>query len=129
MVALPCSPDDYSQLSQVLKIVKPGTAICTFKKKSYIPSHELALSVFLRISVFSTLNMEYSEAVKYLRRDTVSAAGAPIGWQIASYRGVSIGFLNNIGNRINNYYPVDWRIRMSFQNGATKLIKWEHKTY
>ncbi len=125
IVALPCNINDYSVLSDVLKIVKTGTAVCTLKR-DIIPSHELALSVFLRKSVFFTLNLEYADAIKYLRRDTINTAGTPRGWQIASYEGVNLGFLNNIGTRINNYYPVDWRIRMSVQSGAEqKTVKWK----
>ena len=125
IVALPCNINDYSVLSDVLKIVKTGTAVCTLKR-NIIPSHELALSRFLRKSVFFTLNLEYPEAINYLRRDTINAAVAPRGWQIASYKGMNLGFLNNIGTRLNNYYPVDWRIRMSVQSGAEqKTVEWK----
>jgi len=122
----PCSINDHSLLSAILKVVKPGTSICTIRKKKYIPSHELALSVFLRKSVFNTLNLEYPEAIKYLRRDNINVKDLPRGWQIASYKGMNLGFLNNIGSRMNNYYPVDWRIRMSVQNGAEqKTLEWK----
>ena len=125
IVSIPCSINDYSILSSSLKIVKPGTAIFRLKK-NVIPSHELALSVFLRKSVFLTLNLEYADAIKYLRRDTVNAAGETRGWQIASYEGVNLGFVNNLVNRLNNYYPVEWRIRMSVQSGAEqKTVKWK----
>jgi len=39
--------------------------------------------------------------------------------------GINLGFCNNIGSRINNYYPVDWRIRMNIPgSGAKSIIFW-----
>lgn len=125
IVSVPCSINDLSVLYDALKITKYGTAVCTLKR-NIVPSHDLALSVFLRISVFYTLNLEYAEAINYLRRDIISEKDAPGGWLIASYDGIPLGFLNNIGTRYNNYYPVDWRIRMSVQSGAEQnTVKWE----
>ena len=126
IVSIPCSINDYSSLSSSLKIVKPGTAIFMFKKKNIIPSHELALSAFLRISVFDTLNLGYADAIRYLRRDNIRVLNAPSGWIIASYEGVNLGFVKNLGSRLNNYYPVEWRIRMSVQSGAEqKKVEWK----
>jgi NOL1/NOP2/fmu family ribosome biogenesis protein len=106
-------------------VISPGTKICTLKKKNYIPSHELAISVYLRKNVFSTLNLDIKQALSYLRRENISASGAPAGWILASYEGMNLGFLNNIGNRINNYYPVEWRIRMrTTEKENENLIKW-----
>ncbi len=124
LISIPCSNNEYAQLSGSLKIIKSGTKVCTLKKKNYVPSHELAMSVYLRKSVFNTLNIGYADALSYLRRDNIRSANAPSGWNIASYEGVNLGFINNIGYRLNNYYPVEWRIRMSVQDTELKSIRW-----
>lgn len=125
LISIPCSCNEYSQLSNFLKIIKPGTRICTLKKNNYIPSHELAMSVRLRKSVYYTLNLSHEEALSYLRRGNISASGIAAGWIMASYEGVNLGFLNNIGNRINNYYPVEWRIRMrASEKDEENPLKW-----
>jgi NOL1/NOP2/fmu family ribosome biogenesis protein len=50
----------------------------------------------------------------------------PKGWFIPAYKGINLGFCNNIGSRINNSYPVDWRIRMSISETGTKsIILWD----
>jgi NOL1/NOP2/fmu family ribosome biogenesis protein len=36
---------------------------------------------------------------------------APVGYLLLTYKGVPIGFAKNIGNRANNLYPAEWRIR------------------
>ena len=49
----------------------------------------------------------------------------PKGWFIVSYKGISLGFCNNIGTRVNNYFPVDLRIRMSIpKEGPKNIILW-----
>ncbi len=127
IISIPCSYSDYSLLSRFLKIISPGTKICTLKRKNCIPSHELAMSVYLRNSVFPTLNLNINEALNYLRRENISAHGATKGWVMASYDGINLGFLNNLGSRMNNYYPVEWRIRMrATERGNENLIKWVH---
>jgi 16S rRNA C967 or C1407 C5-methylase (RsmB/RsmF family)/NOL1/NOP2/fmu family ribosome biogenesis protein len=123
--SIPCSYNDYALISKYLKVIRPGTKICTLKRKNYIPSHELALSVYLKKSVYSTLNLNLQQALNYLRRENQSVSGAQTGWIMAAYQGVNLGFLNNIGNRMNNYYPVEWRIRMRApERNDENSIKW-----
>jgi 16S rRNA C967 or C1407 C5-methylase (RsmB/RsmF family)/NOL1/NOP2/fmu family ribosome biogenesis protein len=123
--SIPCSYNDYALISKYLKVIRPGTKICTLKRKNYIPSHELALSVYLKNSVYSTLNLNLQQALNYLRRENLSVSGAQTGWIMAAYQGVNLGFLNNIGNRMNNYYPVEWRIRMRApEKNDENSIKW-----
>jgi len=117
IVSIPSRHDDFNLLSENLRLIKPGTHICTLKNKNYIPSHELAMSLFLRKSVFFTLNLEYADAINYLKRDNINAGDTSRGWMIASYEGVNLGFVNNLGSRLNNYYPVEWRIRMNLDKG------------
>jgi hypothetical protein len=35
------------------------------------------------------------------------------GWMLVQYQGVPLGFVKNLGNRANNYFPKEWRIRMA----------------
>jgi 16S rRNA C967 or C1407 C5-methylase (RsmB/RsmF family)/NOL1/NOP2/fmu family ribosome biogenesis protein len=118
--------DDFSILQDCLKIIRKGTRICTVKKNNYIPAHELALSDSFRREAFPIAELDYSQAVAYIRRDNFLTEGIPKGWFTATYKGVNLGFCNNIGSRINNYYPVDWRIRMSIPEPGTKnIIFWD----
>jgi hypothetical protein len=49
------------------------------------------------------------------------------GWNILTYKGINLGFVNNIGNRVNNYFPVEWRIRMNKpETGSENIIKWNN---
>jgi NOL1/NOP2/fmu family ribosome biogenesis protein len=107
----------------VLKIVKPGTRICSVKKKNYMPSHEMAMSVYFRKGSFPATKLDLSEALSFMRRETFNHNIAEKGWNIITYKGVNLGFVNNIGTRINNYYPVEWRIRMR-KPEKENIINW-----
>jgi 16S rRNA C967 or C1407 C5-methylase (RsmB/RsmF family)/NOL1/NOP2/fmu family ribosome biogenesis protein len=125
LFAVPCSPEDYFYLFRNLKIVKAGTKIFIAKKTDYLPSYELALSDCLKENAFQVVEIGLQDAIAYLRRDSFALNHALRGWSIVAYKGVNLGFINNIGKRINNYFPVEWRIRMNiYGSGNDNIIKW-----
>jgi len=118
--------EDYYLLNGCLKIIGKGTRICTVKGNDHIPAHELALSDGIRKDAFHKAELDHSQSLAYLRRDNIVSPDIPKGWFIPTYMGINLGFCNNIGSRINNYYPVDWRIRMSIPgSGAKNIIFWD----
>jgi len=123
---LPCSVDNYIQLFQGLRIIKAGTKICKVKKDDFLPSHELALSYQLIDNIFPSAELSYENAIAFLRRDSLRLKIASHGWNLVKFMGINLGWVNNIGNRVNNYYPVEWRIRMGLPaSGDSILIKWD----
>ena len=40
--------------------------------------------------------------------------GTPRGYVLVTYKNHPLGFVKNIGNRANNLYPQEWRIRSGF---------------
>lgn len=123
---LPCSMDNYINLFQDLRIVKAGTKICTVKNKDYLPSHELVLSDLLSTDIFPSIELTYEEAIAFLRRDSLRPKTGQKGWTLVKYMGINIGLVKDLGNRLNNYYPVEWRIRMKLPKAdEITMIKWE----
>lgn len=125
VIYFPGNYEDYSLLSKRLKIIGPGTRIFTSKQNKRLPSHELAMSVFLKKNIFPSIDLDLSDSLSYLHRESIGPGNSERGWILISYRGVHLGFVNNIGNRLNNYYPVEWRIRMNTVSQADKdAIVW-----
>ncbi|HBC78990.1 MAG TPA: hypothetical protein DEO60_14080 [Bacteroidales bacterium] len=123
----PASHEDYTMIESRLKLIRPGIRICSVKKNGFIPAHELSLSEGLRRDAFDRWGLEYDQAISYLRRDTLRPPDVSKGWIVAEYEDVGLGFCNNIGSRINNYYPVEWRIRMSITKpGVKDIILWDN---
>jgi NOL1/NOP2/fmu family ribosome biogenesis protein len=126
VMSVSCGIDDYLHLYKNLKIIKAGTNVFVVKNKNYLPSHELALSRQLKQGVFPDIGIELSEALSYMRRDNFNLINTPKGWNIVRYKGINLGFVNNLGNRLNNYFPVEWRIRMDLpEAGKENIIEWE----
>jgi len=125
LISVPCNIEEYTYLFQNLNIVMPGTKLFVVKKNDYLPTHDLALSINIRMDAFTVAEVDLKEAIAYMRRDSFSLGSKAKGWTLLTFRGVNLGFAKNLGNRINNYFPVEWRIRMnSSEAGIDNLIKW-----
>lgn len=93
-----------------LKVVSAGFKIGKIANKDFIPHHELAISVEKNKDIpFAELNLP--DAIKFLRKEPLNLNEISNGWILATYNGYGLGWLKNIGSRLNNYYPVNWRIR------------------
>jgi NOL1/NOP2/fmu family ribosome biogenesis protein len=125
ITALPCSPDCFMDIYSHIKVIKAGTILASIKNKDMIPSHELALSVSLMPDAFPGYEATYEESINFLRRDNLSVPGLDKGWNIVKYKGVPLGFVKNIGHRMNNYFPVEWRIRLTKEDIAVReIVNW-----
>jgi 16S rRNA C967 or C1407 C5-methylase (RsmB/RsmF family)/NOL1/NOP2/fmu family ribosome biogenesis protein len=125
--SLPCSRDEYSHLFHYLKVVKPGTKLFTVKNNDCLPTHELSLSQLLKKDAFPEYEIELREAIGFLRRDKIVLNNIQDGWNLLRYKGVNLGFVKNIGNRVNNYFPVEWRIRMDIPDaGKENILQWKN---
>ena len=59
------------------------------------------------------VELSYDEALQYLRREAVRVP-AERGMVTLCYRGLPLGPGKCVGNRINNLYPEQWRIRTTY---------------
>jgi 16S rRNA C967 or C1407 C5-methylase (RsmB/RsmF family)/NOL1/NOP2/fmu family ribosome biogenesis protein len=96
-------------LSQ-LRIVKFGTLIGEMQRKGIQPHEELALNPFL-LNYDQTIELDKDAALNFLRGDTFTLLGE-VGYTIITHKGQALGWIKHLGNRFNNLYPKDWRIRM-----------------
>jgi NOL1/NOP2/fmu family ribosome biogenesis protein len=125
IIGIPCDLEEYTSLYKNLKVVKAGTRISVRKKDDDIPSHELAMSVRLKKDSFPVQEISLETAISFLRRDNFTVINIPKGWNIMTYNGINLGFIKNLGNRINNYFPVEWRIRLDASAiRQANLISW-----
>jgi 16S rRNA C967 or C1407 C5-methylase (RsmB/RsmF family)/NOL1/NOP2/fmu family ribosome biogenesis protein len=115
--------DDYKVLSSFLRIVKHGTIICNVKNRDLLPHHELAMSVRLKARSFPSVALNRGQALAYLKREKFTVDDPPQGWFLVTHEGINLGFMNNVGRRLNNYYPVEWRVRANDEPSAA-LPRW-----
>ena len=95
-------------LAKHLYIKKAGVELGTIKGKDFIPSHELAVSQ-LPLQSLAVIELQKEDALLYLKRKELVVV-APKGWTLVTYCGLPLGWIKVLPNRINNYYPQEWRI-------------------
>lgn len=107
--------DNIERLRQSMRIVHLGVTIGEVKGKDLIPNQSLAMSNQLKTNAFSLYELSYEQAVAYLRKEAiVLEETAPKGYVLLQYKSTPLGFVKNIGNRANNLYPQEWRIRSGY---------------
>lgn len=102
----------YTILSEQLNIISAGILLGEFKGNDFLPSASLALSTESNTNAFPSVELPYNLAIAYLQREAIiMPESTPKGFVLVTYKGVPLGFVKNIGNRANNIYPQEWRIR------------------
>ena len=95
-----------------MRIISDGKPVGTQKGKNMIPAHAEALLTTLPHDKYPRGELSQSEALRYLHDETIVVPQeAPRGFVIVTYGALPLGFVKNIGNRANNLYPQEWKIR------------------
>ena len=64
-------------------------------------------------STLIAIDVDHPTALRYLHGEAiVLPPDVPKGEVFITYRGLPLGLVKNVGNRANNLYPKEWRIRM-----------------
>jgi 16S rRNA C967 or C1407 C5-methylase (RsmB/RsmF family)/NOL1/NOP2/fmu family ribosome biogenesis protein len=95
-----------------LHLLQAGVTVAEQKGRDIVPSPALALSIALRRDAFPQVPLSWSQAIAYLRREAIALpSDTPRGIVLLTYRDIPLGFARHVGNRANNLYPMEWRIR------------------
>lgn len=105
---------DYLLIKQSLHILSAGVLLGEAKGKDIIPSHALAMSADLNKEAFEQWELDAPAALHYLRKEALPNPPAALSRThiLITHQNHPLGFVKNIGNRANNLYPNEWRIRM-----------------
>lgn len=106
---------DVLAVADALTVRKMGTAIAHIFGEKLAPEHDLALSWALNRQAFNAVELPLPDALRYLHRDNVFVPDAATGFNLVTYNNLSLGWIKNIGNRWNNLYPQNWKIRMNVE--------------
>lgn len=115
ILLLPPSVRSALPLLQTLYVKKAGVEAGRIVHGGFIPAHALAQSTLMN-GGFVAVSLKREDALQYLRRQEVRIETTSKGWLLVQYQGVNLGWIKALGNRINNYYPREWRILKSGNN-------------
>ncbi len=104
---------DMNQVNKELYSLIPGIEVAVRKGHDWVPAHALAMSDALNTEAFNKVDITRKQALEYLHCDALRLEDAPRGIVLLTYNGIPLGFAKNLGNRANNMYPQEWRIRIS----------------
>jgi len=104
---------ELDQVKATLRIIHAGVKVCEIKQGNVIPAHELALSTLTNKNFFPSVDLTLEQSLHYLKREDFMPDLKEKGWNMFTYLNHPVGWAKNIGNRFNNSYPKEWRIRMS----------------
>lgn len=95
-----------------LQVISAGTELAETRGHDVVPAQALALSTLLDPDAFPRVETDRETALAYLRREAVALPREmPRGFVLLTYGGRPLGFVKNLGNRANNLYPKEWRIK------------------
>ena len=102
---------DAEILATNLKRLEVGTILGEWKGKQLVPSAEWALQLACSTDL-PNVEVDQTTALEFLRKNTPPIENLPKGWALIKHQGLNLGWVKGLGNRYNNYYPKNWRIRM-----------------
>ena len=97
--------------STQLTCISTGFGLGEERGKGIAPQHSLSMLKDLRKEAFPNIALTREQALAYLRTEALNLSDVPLGLVLVTYEGVPLGFAKNVGNRQNNLYPNEWRIR------------------
>jgi len=100
--------DAINYLQKQLRVLYSGVRVGELIRDKLIPDHALAMSKILSENI-RRQELDYENAIRYLQRKEISLE-AEKGWQLVSYKTHPLGWVNVLPNRVNNYYPKEFRI-------------------
>lgn len=100
------------KMRKKLRLLLDGVPASTVKGKTELPAPELPLFLVPEVNRFPMADVDKETALRFLRHEAIQLPPeAPRGFTVISYSDHPLGLAKNIGNRANNLYPAEWRIR------------------
>lgn len=99
----------YYILRSALNIRYRGVQLGAIMKEKLVPDHALALSNLVSEQI-PVNELNYDQSIKYLQKQEMNFNSSGKGFQLVSYKGEQLGWINVLPGRVNNYYPKEIRI-------------------
>ena len=105
--------NEFLYLIKNLNCIESGVLVSEIKGKDTIPTTQLALSKELERENIQSVEVDIKTAIAFLKKESIFLPQCEIGFVLILYKKQALGWVKNLGNRTNNLYPNNWRIRMN----------------
>jgi NOL1/NOP2/sun family putative RNA methylase len=105
--------NDFQFIESQLNCLYNGLLIGETKGRDFIPSIQLALSKQIERNNIASYEIDKTNALKYLKKEQINLSIQEKKYVLICYKGLSLGWVKNLGNRNNNLFPNNWKIRMN----------------
>ncbi|MBK6364794.1 MAG: hypothetical protein IPG18_16065 [Saprospiraceae bacterium] len=116
-------PAPYFELVNVLynkcRIIYCGINMGRLIKEELIPNHSLALYILLS-EYLQKVDLPLVQSLEFLQKSLNDISSDEKGWLLITYRNLGLGWVKNLGNRVNNYLPNEAKIRMDIHKNMDK---------
>lgn len=96
---------------KILKVKYAGIKTGQLTKDVFTPDHALALSAE-RMDTRPAFELNKHDALRFLNKSLTTINSQDKSWILITYKSNPLGWVKNLGNRINNYLPAHLRIHM-----------------
>jgi 16S rRNA C967 or C1407 C5-methylase (RsmB/RsmF family)/NOL1/NOP2/fmu family ribosome biogenesis protein len=107
----PCLLAFYKQISKALKVVHIGISLGSQNQQLMIPSGELVFSQHFNSECWPSIELTLEQAILYIGKQIIPHSSSSKGYVTLTYKNIPIGLGKFAGNRINNLFPNEWRLR------------------
>ncbi len=97
--------------SQGIYMLNAGVSLAQIKGRNLIPLQSLALSTAFNPQAFAQIELSQEECLLFLAKQDIKLQEAEKGIKLLTHKSAPLGFVKHLGNRVNNLYPNEWRIR------------------
>jgi NOL1/NOP2/fmu family ribosome biogenesis protein len=97
-------------LNTSLRIKKFGIDMGQLIRDELIPDQAYAMSNY-KNNFFEEIQLNKDQAIQYLQKKEFNMESSTKGWHLMKYENAYLGFAKLMGNRMNNTFPKEWRIR------------------
>ncbi|NDP21884.1 MAG: rRNA cytosine-C5-methyltransferase [Paludibacter sp.] len=104
--------NDFLLLKKQLSCMHSGILLGEIKGSDFIPSTCSALSKKLNKESVNVVDVDYRNAISFLKKEAIQLPESERGYILITFKNQPLGWVKNVGNRCNNLYPTEWRIRM-----------------
>lgn len=102
-------------LDKELRVIYQGCELAEINNRKLKLLPPLALWQGVNRTACDLYEADRETALTYLKKEDIPLPARPGNWLLVCHAGVALGWCKHLGNRLNNYYPKEWRIRMQLK--------------